>query len=147
MERNGWRLLFHRQIDEQLRRLIRARNRARRRSGNANTKLLDALARAMLNDIPDNPARHEYRQGKTLGARYRHWRRAKIGQRFRLFFRYDSRSKIIVYAWTNDEETLRAAGSRKDPYTVFARMLERGDPPNNWDNLVLACKDTWPAEK
>ena len=145
MERNGWRLLFHRKIDEQLRRLVRARNRARRRGDNANTRLLDALARAMLKDIPENPGRREYRQGKTLGARYRHWRRARIGQRFRLFFRYDSRSKIIVYAWANDQETLRAAGSRKDPYAVFARMLERGDPPNTWDELVDACGDTWPA--
>ena len=100
----------------------------------------------MLEAVPENPARREYRQGKTLGVRYRHWRRVRVGQRFRLFFRYDSRSKIIVYAWINDDETLRATGSRNDPYAVFARMLERGDPPNDWDALVHACGDTWPAE-
>ena len=47
---------------------------------------------------------------------------------FLLFFRYDSRSKVIVYAWANDAHTLRSAGSRSDAYAVFARMLERGAP-------------------
>ena len=145
MRRNGWRLLFHEEIDQQLLRLVRARNRASQRAGNANTRLLDALARAMLETIPDDPARREYLQGKTLGARYRHWRRARIGQRFRLFFRYDSRSRVIVYAWVNDQETLRATGSRNDPYAVFSRMLERGNPPDDRDDLVDACEETGPT--
>ena len=50
----------------------------------------------MLDVIPQDPARAEYRQGNTLGARYRHWRRARIGRRFRLFFRYDARAKVIL---------------------------------------------------
>jgi toxin YhaV len=46
-----------------------------------------------------------------LGLPFRHWRRAKIGRRFGLFFRFDSRSRIIIYAWVNDAQTLRFAGS------------------------------------
>ena len=64
-----------------------------------------------------------------MGAAFRHWRRAKIGRRFRLFFRFDSKNRIIVFAWANDENTLRSSGSRSDPYTVFQRMLEWGHPP------------------
>ncbi|MBH3372569.1 hypothetical protein I5S63_06420 [Pseudomonas juntendi] len=30
-----------------------------------------------------------------------------MGRRFPLFFSYDSRSKVIVYARVNDENTLR----------------------------------------
>ena len=38
------------------------------------------------------------------GRRHAHWFRAKFGaQRFRLFFRYDSKAKVILYAWVNDE--------------------------------------------
>jgi hypothetical protein len=45
------------------------------------------------------------------GADYRHWFRVKFSGRFRLFFRYSSQHKVIVYAWVNDENTLRKSGS------------------------------------
>jgi len=44
----------------------------------------------------------------------------RLGRRFRLFFRYDSRAKTIVFAWVNDAQTLRSAGSKPDPYATFA---------------------------
>ncbi len=69
--------------------------------------------------VPSDPGRDEFRQGNTLGTAYRHWRRATIGSRFRLFFRYDSRSKVIVYAWVNDEDTLRSAGSARTRLLVL----------------------------
>lgn len=136
----GWTLLFHRCLVEQLERLEAAADRAlagdpRHAGENANVKLYAALARLILETVPGDPSRDEYRQGNTLGPAFRHWRRAKIGRRFRLFFRYDSRSKVIIYAWVNDETTLRAAGSRNDPYAVFRRMLGRGNPPDDWDSL------------
>ena len=104
MERHGWRILFHPELVRQLGKLKVARDRARRRdphgfASNANVKLLRAVNRAMMEAIPQDPSRVEYRQGNTLGTRYRHWRRARIGRRFRLFFRYDDRAKVIVYAW------------------------------------------------
>ena len=101
----------------------------------------------MLEVIPQDPSRPEYRQGSTLGARYRHWRRAKIGRRFRLFFRYDAKAKVIVYAWVNDQRTLGSSGSKIDPYTIFARMLARGNPPDNWASLMTVSRQDWPAEK
>jgi toxin YhaV len=70
-------------------------------------------------------------------------RPAKIGRRFRLFFRYDSRAKVIVYAWVNDQQTLRSAGSKADPYLVFERMLGRGNPPDDWAALVAASRADW----
>ena len=60
-------------------------------------------------------------------------------QRFRLFFRYHSKARIIVFAWLNDATTLRTGGARNDPYEVFRSMLERGDPPPDWDTLVREC--------
>ena len=52
-----------------------------------------------LETVPGDPSCEEYRQGKTMGPAYRHWRRAKIGRRFRLFFRYDSRAKEARTEW------------------------------------------------
>lgn len=40
----------------------------------------------------------------------------KIERRFRLFFRYDSKTRPIVSAWVNDEQALRSAGSKSNPY-------------------------------
>ena len=142
MHRHGWEILFHQRAIEQLQRLRRAHERAQR--PNANSKLYETLAQTMLDTVALDPSRPQYRQGNTLGPRYRHWRRAKIGRRFRVFFRYDSHSKIIVYAWTNDAHTLRAAGSKTDPYAVFHRLLQRGEIPNDWSDLVETSQPEWP---
>jgi toxin YhaV len=135
-----WSLLFHRCVLEQMERLKTASDKAIASSPqnaleNANVKLYAALAKLMLETIPSDPARDEYRQGNTMGPDFRHWRRARFGRRFRLFFRYDSRTKVIVYAWVNDEKTLRTAASKNDPYTVFQKMLSRGNPPDDWNKL------------
>ena len=148
MQRHGWTLLFHDCVIEQLQRLYTAAQRAEQNdpigfASNANVKLFRALSQLVLEVVPDEPARDEYRQGNTLGPEYRHWRRAKIGRRFRLFFRYDSRAKVIVYAWVNDEQTLRSSGSKSDPYAVFEKMLGRGNPPDDWDALVIASRRDW----
>lgn len=123
IQRHGWVLLFHGCIVDQLQKLQAAAARAERNDPmdferNANVKLFRALSQLILETVPSDPARDEYRQGNTLGPAYRHWRRAKVGRRFRLFFRYDSRAKTIVFAWVNDDQTLRAAGSKSDPYTT-----------------------------
>ena len=70
---------------------------------------------------------------------YLEWFRVKFFQRFRLFFRYHGKARIIVFAWLNDETTLRTRGARNDPYAVFRAGLERGDPPPDWATLVKAC--------
>jgi len=148
MERHGWVLLFHDCIVAQLQKLYTAAQRAERKDPhhferNNNVKLFRALNQLILETVPSNPARTEYRQGNTLGAAHRHWRRAKIGRRFRLFFRYDSQARTIVFAWVNDEQTLRSSGSQSDPYIVFKKMLERGNPPDSWDQLIAESHADW----
>jgi toxin YhaV len=148
MQQHGWTLLFHDNLIQQLMKLRAAVLRAEQNDpqgfeNNANVKFFRALVQLMLDGVPGDPARDEYRQGNTLGPDYRHWRRAKLGRRYRLFFRYDSKAKVIIYAWVNDEQTLRSAGSKSDPYAVFEKMLGRGNPPNDWNALMLASKQDW----
>ena len=147
---NGWTLLFHQAIIDQLTKLADAYGRARKSDSrnfraNPNVKLFAAISKLMLEIIPADPGRPEYRQGNTLGPEYRHWFRVKILGRFRLFFRYDSRAKLIVYAWVNDKRSLRQSDGRNDPYEVFRRMLRSGNPPNDWNALVKAAR-TLPKE-
>ncbi|MGR3715213.1 MAG: type II toxin-antitoxin system YhaV family toxin [Thermohalobaculum sp.] len=147
MERHGWRLFGHPLLIAQLERMVAAAERARQADpigwqGNANVKLLAALREVMFERVPRDPLAPEFRQGNTLGPAHRHWLRAKFGaNRFRLFFRADSASRVVVYAWVNDRDTLRKAGAASDPYAVFGRMLGRGNPPGDWAELVAAARE------
>jgi toxin YhaV len=152
MQRHGWTLLFHECVIGQLRKLWVGAQRAEQKAphefeGNANVKLFRALSQLVMEVVPSDPSRDEFRQGNTLGPANKHWRRAKIGRRFRLFFRYDSKARVIVYAWVNDEQTLRASGSKSDPYAVFEKMLGRGCPPDDWAALVAASRSNWQEAK
>ena len=117
MQANGWTLYFHSLFRQQLEDLTAARP-----------------AR------PAPPARDpnapEFRQGNTLGEDNRHWFRAKFHERYRLFYRFSSKEKVIVYAWVNDEGILRKAGSKTDPYMVFRTMLKSGNPPGTMAELL-----------
>ena len=148
MQRHGWNLLFHDCLTEQLQKLDAAVQRARAQDpqgfeSNVNVKLFNGLSQLILETVPGDPNREEYRQGNTMGSAFRHWRRAKIGRRYRLFFRFDSKTKIIIFAWVNDEKTLRSSGSKSDPYAVFQKMLQRGHPPDDWLALLAASKTDW----
>ena len=65
------------------------------------SKRLAAIAKLAFEVIPADPTIPEYRQGSTLGDDHKHWFRAKFFQQYRLFFRFDSASKIIVFASVN----------------------------------------------
>lgn len=152
MQRHGWTLLFHDCVVDQLQKLHAAALRAEQNDpdgfeSNVNAKLFRALSQLVLEAVPLDPARDEYRQGNTLGQAFRHWRRAKIERRFGLFYRYDSKAKVIIYAWVNDEQTLRSSGSKSDPYAVFAKMLGRGNSPDDWRMLTAAGREDWSKQE
>lgn len=52
-----------------------------------------------------------------------------------------SDAKIVVIGWVNGDSTLRAYESKNDAYRVFARMLDNGNPPSNWDELLSASHE------
>jgi toxin YhaV len=143
---NGWHIFAHPLFLEQFESLVAQVEHLRHkypidyRKKNA-TKRLAAIAKLAFEVIPQDPTRDEYRQGKTLGKDYKHWFRAKFFQQYRLFFRYHQESKIILYAWVNDEDSKRAYDSPTDAYNVFRKMLEDGAPPDNWNNLLSQATD------
>jgi toxin YhaV len=144
---HGWTILAHPLFLDQIDRLVDAVALAQTKDpgGYASTgeaKLLRALRELIFDKIPSDPTRSDYRQGNTLGSDMRHWFRAKFGNgRYRLFFRYDSRTKILIYVWVNDGATLRTRGARTDAYAVFKAMIERGNPPDAWADLLEGATD------
>lgn len=143
---NGWRLYVHPLFHEQLLRLIEQVDALAKKNPSTYkeepaTKLLATINRYIRETIPRDPNAPEFRQGNTLGKDNRHWFRAKFHERYRLFYRFSTKEKVIIYAWVNDERTLRKAGSKTDPYTVFRGMLEAGDPPGSIDELLTRAKE------
>ncbi len=140
----GWTLTFHPCLLDQIERLVAAAEDEARRAGRSkatepgpNQKLLAHVLDLMFEAIPRDPNAPGYRLGHTLGREHAHWRRAKTGGgRYRLFFRFRSDARLIVFAWINDEQSLRTYGSATDAYRVFADRLARGTPPDDWDTLV-----------
>jgi toxin YhaV len=104
------------------------------------TRRLAAIHKLAFDIIPRDPTLPDYRQGSTLGSEYKHWFRAKFFQQYRLFFRFHSEFKIIVYAWVNDEKNKRAYDSKTDAYRVFKKMLGSGSPPDGWNALLQEAK-------
>jgi toxin YhaV len=142
---NGWTLFQHDLFAEQLEQLIAkvealaAQDPETYRSHPA-AKLLATIEDYILKQIPRDPSSPEFRQGNTLGKDNRHWFRAKFHSRYRLFFRFSTEKKIIIYVWVNDEKSLRKASAKSDPYSLFQAMLRSGNPPQSLDHLLAASK-------
>lgn len=141
---NGWTVFAHPLFLDQLEATMRRVEVARMkdpvgfRQKNA-SKWLAAISKLAFEVIPQDPERAEYRQGSSLGEEHKHWFRAKFFQQYRLFFRYHKDSKIIIYAWVNDNETKRAYESDDDAHRVFRKMLQIGHPPDDWKALLAAA--------
>jgi toxin YhaV len=141
----GWSIFAHPQFLDTFESLIARVERLRLQdakgyTGKNSTKRLAAIVKLAFEIIPQDPTRPQYRQGAALGDEYKHWFRAKFFQQYRLFFRYHLESRIIVYAWVNDEDTKRAYESDSDAYRFFRRMLKNGNPPDDWEQLLKQAK-------
>ena len=146
MEVHGWRLFQYPLFENQLKKLTEAVEQLSITQPDTykehpKTKLLAMIHRYVAEIIPRNPNAPEFRQGDTLGPDNRHWFRAKFHQRYRLFFRFSTKDKVIVYVWINDEFTLRKAGSKTDAYAVFKSMLNAGNPPRTFEALLKHAKE------
>ena len=141
----GWTLYIYPLLDEQLTTIgskIEAAKRAQPDLylSQPRSKLLAKIIDLTQASIPADPSAPQFRQGNTLGKENRQWFRAKFHARYRLFFRFSTAERAIVYVWMNDESTLRKSGAKTDPYSVFESMLETGDPPKSFDELLARSR-------
>jgi toxin YhaV len=146
MEAHGWRLFVHPLFQTQLDGLAKRVEKLASAdpdgyTSHPATKMLATINHYVRDVIPRDPNSPEFRQGNTLGTDNRHWFRAKFHGRYRLFYRFSTEQKIVVYAWVNDEGSLRKSGSKTDPYVVFKAMLESGEPPNSFADLLRNSKE------
>lgn len=141
---NGWHLFYFRLFKERLAQLEREVTTLAAKDPEGfvhhpKAKLLKAVLNNVREEVPRQPDHPAYRLGKTLGGEYTDWRRVKkhgLPPRYRLFFKFTSQEKKIVYTWLNDEKTLRKDGAPTDVYEVFKGMLRRGEVPKTIEDLL-----------
>lgn len=140
-EINGWTILGDPHFVSALTELLNEIEKQRRRVPKSSSpslaeKKLAAIKKIIETEIARDPKDPKFFLGQTLGPDHATWRRAKFLQQYRLFFRFDSKSKVIILSWFNDEKSKRAYESRRDAYLVFLKMLSKGKPPTNWKMLL-----------
>lgn len=145
MVKNDWNLYYFKLFAEILTNLENevtklSINQPTSYSHHPKTKLLASVVKSIFERVPANPDDPSFRPGHALGANapYTSFRRVKNGlpDRYRLFFRFRTDDRVIVYIWLNDESTLRKEGGKKDVYVVFRKMLSSGNIPCSIEELL-----------
>lgn len=146
---NGWQVFYYKafaaaldELEAEVTRL--ATKDPKGYKAHPKTRLLASVYEVITQRVPANPEDAQFRLGKTLGSAHKYWRRVKKGlpDRYRLFFRFASKPvRLIVYAWLNDEDTLRKVGAKTDVYAAFQRMLARGEVPGDIDALLKESRE------
>ncbi|MGQ7189570.1 type II toxin-antitoxin system YhaV family toxin, partial [Escherichia sp. HC-CC] len=103
---NGWALYAHPYFQDLFPLMSRLRQLKRRRfpenyQRKAATKLLAVVHKVIEEHITVNPSSPAFRHGKSLGSgKNKDWSRVKFGAgRYRFFFRYSEKEKVIILGW------------------------------------------------
>jgi toxin YhaV len=108
-------------------------------------KKIQNAIRIVANDLY-NP---HFRFAKKLGKDHKNWRRVKgkgLPERYRLFFMFFDQYKQLVFAWLNDDTTLRTEGASTDSYKVFRSLLDRQEVPIKREQLNKESTHCKPEE-
>ena len=124
MVSNESRIRFHAAFEQVLDELVAVVAKEKERDpenyrNSPRAKLLARVYKAIRDEIPGNPGYAGYYQAETEGYPYCQWRRAKPSEQYRLFFKCDKESNVILYAWLNSEISLAKYKSHMDAYRAF----------------------------
>ena len=89
-------------------------------------KLFLAVRRLVSDTIPHDPHHPDYRLRGSL-AKFRRTKGRGLPPRYRLFWVFSEKARVIIMLYINGPDSLREQGGRKDPYVLFSGMLDRGE--------------------
>ncbi|HEY8693224.1 MAG TPA: type II toxin-antitoxin system YhaV family toxin [Chloroflexota bacterium] len=136
--RNGWRIFYHPIFGERYEELRTEVRRLKKELPpeqfieHRTAKLLKWVHTQITEVVPANPNARDF----WLKGELKVFRRAHLPRRYRLFWVFSERHKVIIFLYLNDESTLRKAGAKTDPYDVFKQMLARGEIGKDYDANV-----------
>lgn len=139
---NGWRIYFLKRLFGKQRRDLQAEVRSLKEKlpqaeyrRHPTVKLYAGVMRAIRERIPADPLASRFALSGSL-KRYSRVKKMGIPNRYRLFFKVFQvpEKKAIFILWLGYP---RKEGDKKDCYTAFRKMVERGDFPTSLDELLL----------
>ncbi|MBW4697191.1 MAG: type II toxin-antitoxin system YhaV family toxin [Aphanocapsa lilacina HA4352-LM1] len=146
MIRKGWEIYFVRRQFGKQRRDMQAVVKQLKQTlplekyrMHATVKLYTAMMSAIKERIPEDPfAGHFALQGPLK--KYGRVKKMGLPSRYRLFFRAieTEQSKAIFVLWLGYP---RKEGDKNDCYKAFRRMIENGEFPESFDELLLASEE------
>lgn len=142
MIRNGWRIYFIKRLFGKQRRDLQAKVRQLKQTlpvadyySHATVKLYTAIMVAIKEKIPEDPFASQFvLQG--LLKKYGRVKKMGLPDRYRLFFRalQTPDHKAIFILWLGYP---RKAGDKNDCCQAFTKMVEKGEFPDSFDDLLL----------
>lgn len=131
LEQNGWKLLYHPVFGDRyaaLRgrvRLLKKRLTPADFAQHPEAKLVAAVRRVVLEIIPQDPNRPDFWLKGDL-AKLRRVKGHGLPDRYRLFYVFSEREKIVILLYLNDRANLRKARAKTDPYEIFSGLVRSG---------------------
>jgi toxin YhaV len=143
---NGWRIYFVKRLFGKQRRDLQVEVRELKQTlslekylKHPKVKLYTAIMKAIKEKIPLDPYASHFALTGSL-KKYSRVKKMGLPERYRLFFRAikTPEQKAIFILWLGYP---RKAGDKNDCYAAFGRMVNRGDFPENLDELLLSSQE------
>lgn len=137
MRINGWTILFHPVFEGQRKELVNTVKTLRERLSQSDfvkhpqVKLFKGITVGIEEKISADPLASHFALKKPLN-KYSRLKKMGLPNRYRLFFKVFPQQKAIVILWLGFP---RKEGDKNDCYRVFARLVERGQFPNNLQDI------------
>jgi len=148
---NGWKLLYHPVFGDRYAEL-RERVRVLKKLGNADfarqpdVKLVAAVRRAVLEIVPQDPNRPDFWLKDDL-AKFRRVKGYGLPDRYRLFYAFSEREKVIIVLYLNETATLRKDNAKTDPYEVFKNMVRSGRVGSDFEANLKQWKNARTSQR
>ena len=143
---NGWQIYFVKRLFGKQRRDLQVEVRELKQTlslekylKHPKVKLYTAIMKAIKEKIPLDPYASHFALTGSL-KKYSRVKKMGLPERYRLFFRAikTPEQKAIFILWLGYP---RKAGDKNDCYAAFGRMVNRGDFPENLDELLLTSDE------
>lgn len=145
LEQNGWKLLYHPIFGDRYAELRDHVGVLKKRLSKADfarhpdVKLVVAVRRVVLEIIPQDPNRPDFWLKDDL-AKFRRVKGYGLPDRYRLFYAFSQKEKVVILLYLNASGTLRKEKAKTDPYEVFKSMVRSGRIGSDFESNLSQWK-------